>query len=100
MFGEDSKLNRKKLIIEIMEEDAKDGLYDTKQQTAVEKMIQDIEDLITICTYPKWVVIKSKILEMEKRQIEMAYIQGVVHPLEMDATKQAEQYYNETYGKE
>ena len=36
---------------------------------------------------------------MEKEQIENAYLFGVMHPLEMEATKQAEQYYNETYEK-
>jgi len=33
----------------------------------------------------------------EKQQIEYAYISGIIHPLEMEASKQAEQYYNETF---
>jgi uncharacterized protein YaaR (DUF327 family) len=37
-------------------------------------------------------------LQKEKEQIEDAYLIGLIHPLEMEATKQAKQYYNETYG--
>lgn len=36
---------------------------------------------------------------MEKEQIKDAYLLGLIHPLEIEATKQSEQYYNETYGK-
>ena len=43
----------------------------------------------------------DKVLEqakaMEKGQIIQAHLSGLLHPLEMEATKQAEQYYNETY---
>ena len=39
-------------------------------------------------------------LAMEREQIEHAHLTGLIHPLEMSATKQAEQYYEETYGKE
>ncbi len=35
--------------------------------------------------------------EMEKNQIIDAHLTGLIHPLEMEATKQAEQYYKETY---
>jgi hypothetical protein len=35
--------------------------------------------------------------EMEKQQIMDAHLTGLIHPLEMEATKQAEQYYNETF---
>jgi molybdate-binding protein len=35
---------------------------------------------------------------MEKEQIVNAHLFGLLRPLEMEATKQAEQYYNETYG--
>jgi hypothetical protein len=52
-------------------------------------------------------VISNELLEafeqakaMEKKQIENAHLSGLLHPLEMEATKQAEQYYNETYGKD
>jgi hypothetical protein len=36
---------------------------------------------------------------MEKEQITQAHLFGLLHPIEMEATKQAEQYYNETYNK-
>ncbi len=35
--------------------------------------------------------------EIQKEQIENAHLSGLLQPLEMEATKQAEQYYNETY---
>jgi len=35
---------------------------------------------------------------MEKEQIKDAYLIGLISSMEMEATKQAEQYYNETYG--
>ena len=35
--------------------------------------------------------------ETEKKQIVNAHLTGLVYPLEMDASKQAEQYYNQTY---
>jgi hypothetical protein len=38
--------------------------------------------------------------EMEKSQIIDAHLTGLIHPLEMEATKQAKQYYNETYKSE
>jgi len=37
--------------------------------------------------------------EMEKEQIISTYLDGIIHPLEMEATKQAEQYYNERYNQ-
>jgi len=37
-------------------------------------------------------------LELEKQQIINAHLTGLVYPLEMEASKQAEQYYNDTFG--
>ena len=37
--------------------------------------------------------------QMEKEQIVDAHLTGLIYPLEIEATKQAEQYYKETYGK-
>jgi hypothetical protein len=34
---------------------------------------------------------------MEKEQMENAHLSGLLRPLEMEATKQAEQYYIEIY---
>ena len=38
--------------------------------------------------------------EMEKEQIKDAHLIGLIRPLETEATKQAEQYYNETFKSE
>jgi hypothetical protein len=35
--------------------------------------------------------------QMEKEQIKDAHLIGLITSMEMEATKQAEQYYNETY---
>jgi len=94
------KEGQKQLITEIMNEDAKDGLYDTKKQTAVQTMIKDIEDLITIETYQKWKDIKSKILEMEKEQILEAWDNGWhEHMNPPDLIITSVKYYNKTYSK-
>jgi hypothetical protein len=37
--------------------------------------------------------------QMEKEQITQAHLFGLLRPIEMEATKQAEQYYNENYNK-
>jgi hypothetical protein len=47
-------------------------------------------------------IIEAKIeslLAKEKEQIKDAYLLGLIHPLEIEASKQSEQYYNETYGE-
>jgi hypothetical protein len=41
----------------------------------------------------------DKAKAMEKEQITQAHLFGLLHPIEIEATKQAEQYYNETYNK-
>ena len=38
--------------------------------------------------------------EMEKEQIKDAHLIGLITSMEMEATKQSEQYYNETFKKE
>ena len=42
----------------------------------------------------------KKALEMETKQIVYAHLSGLLRTLDMEATKQANEYYNETYGKE
>lgn len=42
-------------------------------------------------------VLFNKAKEMEKQQIMDAHLTGLIHPLEIEATKQAEQYYNEIF---
>lgn len=36
--------------------------------------------------------------EMEKQQVINAHLTGLIHPLEMEAFKQSEQYYNDNFG--
>ena len=36
--------------------------------------------------------------QKEKEQIEDAYLIGLIHPLEMEATLQAKEFYQENYG--
>jgi hypothetical protein len=62
--------------------------------TAVEELQYAAEqDKIDLSDYMPLV---ARIFE---EQIKKAYLTGIIHPLEMDATKQAEQYYEKTYGK-
>jgi hypothetical protein len=63
-------------------------------QTAVEWLVQEI--LLKHPMHYKSIVEQAK--QMEKDQIVDAHLTGLIHPLEIEATKQAEQYYNETYG--
>jgi hypothetical protein len=71
-------------------------MNNNKQQTAVEWLV---EQLYAPCRgIPSHIIEKAK--EMEKEQIMDAHLTGLIHPLEIEATKQAEQYYNETFKSE
>jgi hypothetical protein len=90
----------------------------SKQQTAVEWLRQSIENtsihwgselyynqkgesfnyLVIRIQPEKLDEFFTKAKQMETEQIEYAYLVGLIHPLEMEATKQAKQYYDETYG--
>jgi hypothetical protein len=65
------------------------------QQTAVEWLIEQCPRIETIVAYN----ILEQAKAMEKEQITQAHLFGLLRPIEMEATKQAEQYYNETYNK-
>jgi len=69
------------------------------QQTAVEWLEQQIKKYRLVSDRYIFSDIK-KAKEMEKQQIVNAHLTGLIHPLEIEATKQAEQYYNETYKKD
>ena len=92
-----NKEEQKKLLIEMMELDEKNGLYETNnmaQQTAVEWLVEQYANE----NYGIEVYAQAK--QMEKEQIIHAWREGdndsMYSPKELD--KQAEQYYNETYG--
>ena len=71
-----------------------------KSMTAVEWIAEKMKKL----TPPGYQIEISAMLrkakQMEKEQIINAHLTGLIHPLETEATKQAEQYYNETFGNE
>ena len=64
-----------------------------KKQTAVEWLVKEIENLITIDTFKKWIELKEQAKEMEKEQIYYAYQQGLMDVIPMD-------YYNNTFKSE
>ena len=73
------------------------------KQTAVELLKQRlIKDQQIFPIYTEYIngilyYIDNELLEMEKQQIVDANLLGLIYPLEIEASKQAEQYYNETY---
>lgn len=77
----------------------------SKQQTAVEwlwdKLLEETETG-ELRYHLKHDVVKvfEEAIRMEREQIETAYIVGIIHHLEMEASKQAKQYFNDTYGTE
>ena len=96
-----NKEEQKKLLTEIMEADAKDGLY--KQQTAVEWFISKLPTRYknAIMNDCKDEIIQAK--QMEKEQIEDAFQEGKWNGHEsaraISEMKDPTEYYNETYGK-
>jgi hypothetical protein len=71
-----------------------------KKQTAMQLAIQHYEQLSLKGSNHAYVVanfLKENYLEMEKQQIIDAHLTGLIYPLEMEASKQAEHYYNETF---
>ena len=64
-----------------------------KKQTAVEWLIEEIDLNILVTDKVKLAVQQAK--DMEREQIEEAY-KADLHPC---SDEDAEQYYNETYGK-
>jgi hypothetical protein len=64
-----------------------------KSKTAVEWLT----DQLPVRIYNAYQQEIRKALQMEKQQIIDSHLTGLIHPLEIEATKQAEQYYVETY---
>ena len=67
----------------------------TKQQSAVEWLFNTLAEKGYFKKLPVTEFKQAK--AMEKEEIIQAHLLGLLHPIEMEATKQAEQYYNETY---
>ena len=92
------KSEQKQLIIDILNEDAKDGLY--KQQTAVEWLI---EQLIPKDQHEGIMDIIKEAKEMEKQQIVDAWNDGHSNTdlkgnPSVNYAISAEHYYNQKYG--
>lgn len=90
------KEQQKKLITEIMNEDAKDGLYE--KQTAVEWLLERYKSQNTLLFADDFEQAK----EMERQQVESAYYTGATNFSEHStkAVRWSKQYYNEEYGKQ
>jgi len=69
------------------------------QQTAVEWFHNELYKFINGNSEFNGPQILEQAKKMFEQQIVNAHLTGLIHPLEIEATKQAEQYYNETYGK-
>ena len=67
--------------------------------TPVDFLINQIKNDQTkkALTEKEWLEIFEQAKQMEKQEIINAHLTGLIHPLETEATKQAEQYYNQTY---
>ena len=64
-----------------------------KQQTAVQWLIEQIMADKTSA----WKKEMEQALEMEREQIEIAYLTGLIYPNEIEPSEQAEQYFTDTY---
>jgi hypothetical protein len=66
-----------------------------KQTSAVEFLLEKYKSQNTLLFAEDFEQAK----EMHKKDIEIAHLMGLITSIEMEATKQAEQYYAELYGK-
>ena len=64
------------------------------KQTAVEWLGLYIKGITTLNCDD----IINQAKEMEKEQVINAHLTGLIHPLEMESSKQSEQYYNDNFG--
>jgi hypothetical protein len=66
------------------------------KQSAVEWLIDEFNLEFRFQNFKKTL---EQAKEMEKQQIIDAHLCGLIYPLESEASKQAEEYYNETFNK-
>jgi hypothetical protein len=71
-----------------------------EKQTAVEWLISKLIEHGDLKENWRSEQFFNKAKQMEKEQIVDAHLIGLITSMEMEATKQAEQYYNETYTNE
>jgi hypothetical protein len=65
------------------------------KQTAVEWLLGQLPTINKTDPWYSRIIEQAK--QKEKEQIVDAHLTGLIYPLEIEATKQAEQYYNETF---
>ena len=66
------------------------------KQTAVDWLLEELSDNgFSHLDLAADIIEQAK--EMEKEQIKDAHLIGLITSMEMEATKQSEQYYNETF---
>jgi len=70
-----------------------------QKQTAVEWLVEKLKSQGLLIGEPKNLVAVQQAKEMEKQQIVYAHLLGLIRSLDIPASEQAEQYYNEEYGK-
>ena len=92
-----AKEEQKKLLTEIMDADAKDGLY--KQQTAVEWLANELPQ--PDWSDPFWKLKLEQAKAMEKEQMYQVWktSEDWSDGNFLDSKKSFEEYYNETYAK-
>jgi ribosomal protein S7 len=94
---------QKKLLTEIMDADAKDGLYhigDTnKMMTAVEWLMDNLPNRFKNAMLNECSEEIEQAKQMEKEQIINAYWNGTTDMEKEDAYLMAEDYFNEYYKK-
>ena len=67
------------------------------KQTAVEWLQEKLNKILIDNQIQQTEHLFDQAKQMEKEQIMNAHLTGLIYPLEMEACKQAEQYYNETF---
>jgi hypothetical protein len=74
----------------------------TAVEWLVEQILYDNGYGVVRNSYDEWTDLSEFIEQakaMEKEQITESHLQGLYSDIKMKGEKQAEQYYNETYGK-
>ena len=85
-------------------------MTNNKQQTAVEWLIEQLEEkafkesvqganrIHIVIDVHEYLALKQQAKEMEKEQRMSDFTMGITNANRMEATKDAEQWFNETYG--
>ena len=95
------KEKQRQLIIEIMKADEQSGLYTTRKQTAVDWLVEKLDNNLDINHSWRTRQYIEQAKQMEKAQIKEAHLNGQsewdIKALEDINKKLSEEYYKETY---